>query len=200
MSNLCLFLSIFTLSYIPTTFADTAKTPVTVHPRQGSRLGLSVHWDASQFASINPSGGSVRIRFPSGISIEPTIGYQHIRYDLLDEQQTDRIFSSSLLVRVPIATHKNTELLALAGLNLGMTRSHSIEDWGGAPSIEDDNQAFAGLQWGIGIERFLDEEYSLGIRAISNLASATAATYTGWTSRLGPFADPQYQLSATMYF
>lgn len=199
MSKICFLFSILSLISIPTTFADTIHQSSPESDSQGMRLGLGVFWTASAIATVTgPTGGSVRIRFPSGLSIEPTVGYQQFRSKLGGEPTTEHYFSSETLVRIPIATNKNTELLALVGLRLGMSRANSTEVVNEELTIVDENQASAGLHWGIGMERFFGDDYSLGIRATSGIFTVIADDTL--STVLGPFASPQYQLSATIYF
>jgi hypothetical protein len=149
-----------------------------VHPALGFVLGVNGTGVPGVGGLIAPTRAALRLRLPSGISLEPSVAYYRQEAAFFGRQEA---LGAHAQVRVPVASHSKTELVAIGE---------------GSAFFVDSDGAYS-LSWGLGLERFLAPGFSLGIDATSGLVSRATAT-DSWS--VGPLGDFSMSALAALYF
>jgi hypothetical protein len=121
-----------------------------------------------------PNTTSVRIRFGSGLTLEPIVvlGNESTKQESGGVSAKDSTTQLDLgaLVRIPVVRHRKVELEVLAGAGLGTTKSN--------PDGDDNNTTTTNLNlnWGLAVSYWFTQHWNLSFSARNPLISVLKST------------------------
>lgn len=141
------------------------------------------------------SVGSVRIRFPSGLSIEPTIAVARSGVEWAGSESSATMLSAGAAVRFGVARRGPVQLLGVG--EVGVSRARSETD--GMSSTMSSTQ----LSWGLAIDYWLRRHLALSVSATNPLVSRS--TFGGGdsdftTSSYGLQLDPTIAMMVHLFY
>lgn len=142
------------------------------------------------------SVGSVRVRLPSGLSIEPTVAMSHSDVDFGGERAAATTLSGGADVRFGVARRGPVQLLGVAGVGV----STSSSDAGDATSTWTSVQA----SWGLAIDYWVQRHLAVSVAAKNPLVTRSVAGNDGMASlsqtTYGLYLDPSIAMMVHLFY
>ena len=138
----------------------------------------------------SPNVTSVRVRFASGLTLEPQLRLAMMSIDFdgmeMDTSARSTALGISTVARLPLITRGKFDFEALG--SVGFT--HTKLDQSPIPSEPDRTTTFS-LGWGVGVAYWLTTHWNVSLTATNPLASYAKQTPHTSTTTLGVVFDPQ---------
>jgi hypothetical protein len=137
-----------------------------------------------------PNVTSVRVRFASGLTLEPQLRLAMLANDYggmrMDQRTTSTALGISTVGRLPLITRRKFELEAIGSVGFTHTKLYQSPI-----SSEPDRTTTFSLGWGVGVSYWLNTHWNLSLTATNPLASYTKLTPNTSTTTLGVIFDPE---------
>ena len=172
-----------------------------------SKTGLGTTSPDGTVDTGSPNTASVRIRMPSGLTLEPIVGLgigaDSSKVDTTKSSGTQVDIFAGANVRKPMMSRKNVDLLGIIGGGLDISSSSTKVDTAKTSSTGIGLAA----TWGLGVEYWPTHHWSLSLDATNpllNVASTSGkqgAVKTSSTSFfIGGIFDPTVRVMGHLYY
>lgn len=117
----------------------------------------------------NPNTTSVRVRFPSGLTLEPRVTLSNLSQDTdngtTDNETTTTTFAAATWIKLPLVTHGRVDFNGIGTVGLAITSTDP-------PGPNDTTTTTAiSLGWGIGLGYWINHHWQLSLDATNPLIS-----------------------------
>ena len=170
---------------------------------EGWAFGIGIGY-ALPTSLETPNTASVRVRMPSGITLEPRLALASSSQTMKDVTETTDTTSQFLLetaVRKPVIEHGRYEFEVIGGASLGVTKQNPQGD----NNTRTDSEL--GLFWGIGVGAWITPHWQLSFDVANPLITYTAqkqetgpgTSTTTSTTNIGIVFDPNVVMMIHLY-
>lgn len=176
---------------------DGVRRPV------GTTIGIGIGYLLPSDV-LEPEVGSVRLRFPGGLTLEPRvdIGTRQTSTELLgvDQDDSEVFVALGTELRLPLASRGPVDFLVVGGA--------AVRFAGTDPDGDDNSSSVTslGLSWGVGLDYWLSERWALSATASNPLLSyRTSRTEPDTeletsTFQVGATFDPAFRVMGHIFF